>query len=156
MKGLSNNSRSFLFLLLNNLLMTKECQHKVTRNTPSPICSWCQSGAVDSSYSHTFTDCTFTAEITNWLVSIIQVFDVDFVKEGLVRLQFETFNEEDTLIITWLVAEALGFAWARRQNRQTATLTELKTDLAIKAGYMSASLKYAATGKKLLDIIEAE
>ena len=49
LKGLSNESRSFLFLLLNDLLLLKERQYKVTRNTPSRICTLCDSGEVDSS-----------------------------------------------------------------------------------------------------------
>ena len=88
------------------------------------------------------------------LVVNIQTIDPEFTKEGMVLLQFTTFNEEDMLIITWLIAEALSFAWARRQNRQAITLLDLKSDLAIKAGFMSASSKYAATGTKLLNLIQ--
>lgn len=154
LKGLSNNSRSFLFLLLNDLLMTKERQHKTTRNTPSPECTKCMSGSIDNSLTHTFSSCPYMADVINWLVSKISSFDPDVSPSNLVRLQFKTTNEEDKLIATWLIAESLAYAWARRQSNLPISMNDLKLDLRTKAGFMAASSRFSSTGKKLTSLVE--
>ena len=152
-KGLSNDARSFLFLLLNNLLLTRERKNKVTRNTPSAECAHCQTGLVDSSLSHTFSNCPFTEEVTGWLLAKIRTIDPQISPDDLTRLQFEVFNEEDGLIATWLIAEALAYAWSRRQNDRPILIEEMKNILRTKASFMAASSRFASAGKKLSNII---
>ena len=155
MRGLSNQSRYFLFLFLNDLLPTKERLHRTTRNTPSPVCSLCQSGEVDSSHLHTFTTCQYTAETMRWLVERINLVDPACTTADLVRLQFVTMNSDDTLAVTWLTGETLSYAWARRQNRQVINLGILKAELTEKVVFFTKS-KYSsnrAAGETLVQLL---
>ena len=76
--------------------------------------------------------------------------------EKIVRLQFQSYNVEDSLVITWLIAEAMQYAWARRQNNQNLSLDNLKVDLRIKAEYMAVSSKFSGPGKKLIRLINGD
>ena len=152
-KGLSNDAKSFLFLLLNDLLLTRERKNKVTRNTPTAECVHCPTGRIDSSLSHTFTDCPFTEEVTGWLIVKIRTIDPQIVPDDLTRLQFEVANEEDGLIVTWLISEALAYSWSRRQNDRPILINEMETLLRAKASYMEMSSRFASAGERLSNLI---
>ena len=147
-------SRSFLFLLLNDLLPSKERLHRTTRNTPTAVCQSCQSGEVDSSLHHSFTICQYTSVATSWLVNRINTLDPVCTMSGLVRLQFETTNSDNTLAVTWLTGDTLAYAWARRQNRQEIVLESLKTELKMKAVILSKSFCSSKSGQILVQLIE--
>ena len=155
-KGLTNDARSFLFLLLNDLLPTKERLHKTTRNTPSPVCVMCQSGETDSAVHHTFSGCAYSSVVMNWLVITVnqQALSHNVSSADIVKLQFETMNSDDTLAITWLFAESLAYVWARRQNRQDLVLMPLKMKLMNKVGFLVKSAKYSVAGNTLKQMIE--
>ena len=57
------------------------------------------------------------------------------------------------LIATWLIAEALAYAWSRRQNDRPILIEEMKNILRTKASFMAASSRFASAGKKLSNII---
>ena len=113
----------------------------------------CPAGLIDSSLTHTFTNCPFTEEVTGWLLAKIRTIDPQISPDALTRLQFEVFNEEDGLIVTWLIAEALAYAWSRRQNDRPILIEEMRTILRTKAGFMAASTRCASAGKKLIQLI---
>ena len=91
--------------------------------------------------------------MTGWLLAKIRTIDPQISPDDLTRLQFEVFNEEDGLIVTWLIAEALSYAWSRRQNDRPIIIEEMKTTLRTKANFMAASSRFASAGKKLSDLI---
>ena len=91
--------------------------------------------------------------MTGWLLVKIRTFDPQISPDDLTRLQFEVANEEEGLIVTWLIAEALAYAWSRRQNDRPIQINEMKILLRAKAGFMARSSRFASAGEKLFDLI---
>ena len=71
----------------------------------------------------------------------------------IVRLQFETLNSDDTLVITWLIGETLRCAWSFRKTGAEIDLDNVKAFLKAQASFLSKSFLFSSTGTKLLSII---
>ena len=93
-------------------------------------------------------------EVTSWLLLKIRRFDPQISADKLTRLQFEVFNDEDELLVTWLIAEALAYAWSRRKNDEAILIEDMKMSLRTKASYMAGSFRFSSPGNRLLNLIE--
>ena len=154
MPGLSNDSRSFLFKLLHNILPTQERLFRITRTTFSDVCVCCDSGLTDNVWNHSFTACSHTLPAMNWLMSSLSSFDPSTNLDKIIWLQVDTTNETNELAAIWLIAETMSYAWSRRRTRSNISIPSLITDLLTKANHLQNTSHYHNAGAILLDAMK--
>ena len=124
MRGLTNDSRTFLWRLLNNLLPTEQRLHKLHKS-PSAICKLCQDNQDDNIWSHSFASCSFSLQAMEWMINILKMFDPSITKERAVLLQINPQNTDNVLPCVWIIAETLQFIWAKRRSKAHIKLDEM-------------------------------
>ena len=130
LKGITNESRTFLWRLLHNLHATQARLNRVTRNTPSPNCTLCDSNETDDVRTHTFSACQQSSQAMNWLSEKIRVMDPTATAENMLLLTINPTSSDNMLSCVWLVAETLSYVWARRRSRKGILIDELKAYIA--------------------------
>ena len=110
LKGLSPDSKSFLFKLLHTLLPSKERIHHLTAT--SPLC-WCDSGEQET-YSHLFFKCSKNKEAGEALLKCSQAYDTSLTLEKALRLELEA-DETFLLPTLILLTTGLEFIWENRK-----------------------------------------
>lgn len=153
MRGLSNESRTFLWRMLHNLHPTKERLNRtMTRTNPTPICDRCDLNQVDNVQNHTFTGCTETVEAMTWLITQLRMLDVGVTAEKVVWLQFDVQNEHEELACVWLTAETLAYVWAKRRSRDPIQLASMRAILRARVEMMTKSNLYSNAAALLQDL----
>ena len=155
MPGLSNEERTTFWKFFHNLIPTKSRLHRITRTTPDPICTHCDTGAVDHAWNHTFLTCPTTKPIMDWLVEILKLVPIPEVNiEMALWIQFPPLiPEHDLLSAVWLVGETLTYSWARRKNREAVSIHSLRAILQEKAHFLSQSSRHSEAGIQLCNIL---
>jgi hypothetical protein len=125
LKGLSPDSKSFLFKLVHTLLPSKERVHHLTP-TSSPLC-WCDSGDQET-YTHLFYDCIKNREAGEALLRCVKAYDQNLTVEKTLRLEFAT-DETFLLPTVATLSTGLEFIWENRKMRKTTTLFKMRAEL---------------------------
>lgn len=125
LKGLSPDSKSFLFKLVHTLLPSKERVHHLTP-AASPLC-WCESGDQET-YSHLFFLCTKNREAGEALLRCVQSYDQHLTMERSLRLEF-TADETFLLPTVTILAIGLEFIWENRKLKKATTLFLMRAEL---------------------------
>ena len=137
-RGLSNTARTFLWRMLHNLLPTGERLNRILpRTNPSNICLHCNLGEIDNIYSHTFTQCTHSAEVMTWLIDTLSTLDPTIIHNDIIWLQF---TEEHELVATWIVAESLEYSWAKRMSNEMINMDQLLAHLRTTVSFMTSQV----------------
>ena len=155
--GLTNESRTTLWLFFHNLLPSQSRLHRILRAVEDPCCLHCDMGEEDHTWFHTFSSCTHAIHVIDWMTATLNTLAIQRVdKHTALWLQFPPpITETDLLCAVWLVGESLTYVWARRKNREELSLNSLKLILKTKAVHMSKTDKYSNAGRQLIDILSA-
>ena len=124
MRGISNDSRTFIWRLLNNLHTSEQRLHTLHK-TPSPLCKLCQDNQDDNIWNHSFTKCSFSHQAMEWMINILKKFDPSITKDKAIFLQINPQNTDNVLPCVWLIAESLQFIWAKRRAKEHIQLDEM-------------------------------
>ena len=79
----------------------------------SPICSICNSGAVDD-YLHVFFQCEKVVEVGNWLLTAVRSRGCDIAPTDVLSLSLN-LSKDNMYCIPWLVS--LGTAYLSYQDK---------------------------------------
>ena len=120
-KGLSNESRSFLFWMLHNLHSTKARIYRLI-----PILNpqtFCEGQEMEQSLIHIFSSdcsgpCSQSAQIINWLLSVLQMFEPTVTYEKIVSFQLDPTNADCQLECVFMIAETLAVMEKRQGNKR--------------------------------------
>ena len=144
LKGLSPDSKSFLFRVIHTLLPSKERLHHLTPHV-SPLC-WCNSGA-DESYLHLFFQCEKNAQAGQTLQRCITSYDRGLTQERALRLELVA-DDPFLLASTTILAIGLSFIWENRKLKKITPLylmrAELETAISIRRRSRLRSVKETA------------
>ena len=125
LKGLSPESKSFMFKLIHTLLPSKERVHHLTK-TSSPLC-WCDSGNQET-YVHLFFECNMNKEAGEALLRCVQAYDQNLTIEKALRLEIVA-DETFLLPTVAILATGLEYIWENRKIRKTTTLFMMRAEL---------------------------
>ena len=157
MKGLSNNSRSFLFRLVHNLHPTKSRLHRLNpRAVPSPFCSFCLDGEEkeeEDNISHIYSSCSHSFEAMNWLKAVLEKFDPYISAEKIVTLQIDPENNDCIFECIFLTAETLEYIWDKRLTNKQIEVERLKSTIRAKINLLKRS-KFKNHGTNLLTMMD--
>ena len=151
MQGLTNEARSFLFRLLNNLHTTGSRLHRITRNHPSPLCSLCDANMEDD-LQHAFTGCSQSEPSITWLTSVVSLMDPTISPMRMLQLQIEPSNKDNIRACVWLVSEGLSYIWAKRKSKEQINMEAFTASMDSKCILLKQS-KYEADGTNLITLI---
>ena len=154
-KGLTNESRSFLFRLLHNLLPTKARLHRMNpRVTPQPFCSYCEGQEKEENLNHVFSsECNHSAQVMDWLKSVLLRFDPNATFEKILALQLEPANSDCQLECIFITAETLSIIWEKRQSNRVLGLDNVKAIVSAKAETLRKSAIFGASGTNLMAML---
>ena len=125
LKGLSPETKSFLFKMLHTLLPSKERIHHLTP-TSSPLC-WCNTGEQET-YLHLFYHCPKNNLAADALLTCVQAYDKDLAAEKTLRL--EIITDEPFLIATVaILSTGLQFIWENRRLKKSTTVYSIRAEL---------------------------
>ena len=125
LKGLSPDSKSFLFKLIHTLLPSKERIHHLNQTT-SPQC-WCNSGDQET-YSHLFYGCSKNQEAGEALLRCVRSYDPNLTEEKSLRMEL---SADETFLLPTVAILAIGleFIWENRKVRKTTSLYQMRAEL---------------------------
>ena len=132
--GLSPDQKSFLFKMLQNLLPTRERQHRCGR-VPSPSCAFCE--APEDTIHHLFS-CSQSIQVTSRLKECLSDHAGSITPRDGVRMNIKT-TESWELPAAWLVATCLQFVWDNRLSGKEATRNTCKAELAARLAILKCS-----------------
>ena len=122
--GLSPDLKSFMFKVLQNLLPTRERQHRCGRS-PSPACTFC--GDPQDTTLHLFS-CPQSTQVTTPLLESLSDHIDNITPGSIVKLDIRAPESWD-LPAVWLVATCLQFIWENRISGKVATRSACKAEL---------------------------
>ena len=125
LKGISPDSKSFLFKLVHMLLPSRERLNHLSQNN-SPLC-WCNSGASET-YQHLFLECEKNREAGQALMNCISSYDRSLSETKLLRLELGT-DEPFLLASVSLVATGFELIWENRKSKKITALFTLRAEL---------------------------
>ena len=114
LKGISPDSKSFLFKLIHLLLPSRERVHHLSQNN-SPLC-WCNTGATET-YQHLFLGCEQNREAGQALLNCVSTNDRTLTAIKMLRLELDT-DEPFLLASVSILAKGLEFIWENRKVRK--------------------------------------
>ena len=125
LRGLSPESKSFLFRMIHTLLPSRERVHHLTQ-TSSPLC-WCESGA-DEDYQHLFFGCVKNREAGEAIISCVRSYDNGLSSEKVLRLEL---LGDDCFLLPSVVLQATGlqYIWENRRQKVATTLFLMRAEL---------------------------
>ena len=153
MRGLTNESRSFLWRLLHNLLPTEERLHKLHKS-PSSLCKLCPDNKVDNVWSHTFSECAVSSPAMEWMLNTVRKYDPSCVKQESVLLQLNPGNKDHILPCVWLITETLQFIWAKRRSKEAINVGEMAAKITAKCIALKTSNLFNEHAANLLMYLE--
>ena len=122
--GLTPDQKSFMFRMLQNLLPTRERQHRCGRS-PSPACTFC--GEPEDKIIHLFS-CPQSIQVTNLLLECLSDHVESITPRHIVNLDIRAPQSWE-LPAAWLVATCLQFVWENRMSGKEATKNGCKAEL---------------------------
>ena len=108
--GLSSDHTSFLFLLKNDLLVTRERLFRI-RKSPNPNCVFC--GCTEG-HTH-IVECQHNTPVTGPLLSLLHHYMPSLSLERLVCFDWEVEGTASELTLLWVTAVSLTYLWERRK-----------------------------------------
>ena len=132
--GLSPDQKTFLFKLTNNLLPTRERQHRC-RKAPSAMCLFCSDP--EDKFEHLFS-CTQSTAVTTPLFACISTQDDNVTFRDIIEVNIKT-TEAWELPAAWLISTSLGFVWDERVSGRTATLAACRAELMARVAVMKST-----------------
>ena len=93
----------------------------------SPICSICNSGAVDD-YLHVFFQCEKVVEVGNWLLTAVRSRGCDIAPTDVLSLSLN-LSKDNMFCIPWLVINVLENIWQARIKKKRTSLSLVRADL---------------------------
>ena len=151
LKGLSPDSKSFLFKLIHTLLPSKERIHHLTPAS-SPLC-WCGNGE-EESYMHLFYKCPRNREAAEALLRCVQAYDEKLTAEKSLRLEIAA-DEVFILPTVSVLATGLELIWQNRKLKKSTPLYSIRAELeaAVSLRRKSSSRKIRETGDIMNNMI---
>ena len=141
---LDNNSLSFAFMLIHDLLPSESKVSEIIGSSP-PECKFsCQH---ISDYLHIFFECFHSSAIGDWLSKILTKFDPSTNMSAILKLDFEGSDS-----VIWLVVQVMGLIWERRKSKKSITLTECREKIYTDAMILLET-KHLNTASIILQII---
>ena len=130
LKGLSSESSSILWQLLQQLLPVRERLERILPNVNSSTCQACDTGAVDT-LSHALATCPASSEVFNWMLDGLKEFTTDLTTEKVQLLDFTMSGHlpHEELPLVWFTAEVLQRLWRRRRDGRVCRLYEVRAEL---------------------------
>ena len=125
LRGLSPDSKSFLFKMIHLLLPSKERINHLSQNT-SPLC-WCNSGDVET-YHHLFFSCEYNRVSGQSLLQCVRSYDKELTESKALRLQLD-IAEPFLLPSVSLLASGMKFIWDNRKIKQRTPLYMMRAEL---------------------------
>ena len=125
LKGLSPETKSFLFKLTHLLLPSKERVHHLTP-TASPLC-WCESGHQET-YMHLFYNCSKNKEAGEAMFRVGKAYASSLTMEKSLTMEIES-DEVFTLATVSVLATGLLHIWENRKLRKNTTLYMMRAEL---------------------------
>ena len=122
--GLSPDHRSFLFLLKNDLLVTKERQYRL-KKAPDPLCVYCHE---EEGQTHLVT-CNHNREVTQPLKDLLVLYMPGITDQQIVCLDWEVEGLAAELPLLWIGAVCLSFVWDRRKRDKSVNYRECRAEL---------------------------
>ena len=122
--GLSPDQKSFMFRMLQNLLPTRERQHRCGRS-PSPACTFC--GEPEDKIIHLFS-CPQSIQVTTPLLECLSDHVESITPRHIVNLDIRAPQSWE-LPAAWLVATCLQYVWENRMSGKEATKHGCKAEL---------------------------
>ena len=123
-KGLSPDHKSFLFLMMNDLLVTKERQFRL-KKTPDPQCVYCQE---EEGQTHLIT-CYHNREVTQPLKDLLVLYMPGITDQQIVCLDWEVEGSAAELPLLWISTVCLSYVWDRRKRDKTVSYRECRAEL---------------------------
>ena len=121
LKSLSNDSISFAWRLLHQLLPGEERLSRILKNT-SPVCKFqCQE---ISNLKHIFFRCQKSRQVVEWLGKLFPDIFVNFPAAQISKL-FTGNNEA----VIWIIIESLKYIWEKRKRNKEISETECRASL---------------------------
>ena len=125
LRGLSPDSKSFLFKMIHLLLPSKERINHLSQNT-SPLC-WCNSGDVET-YHHLFFSCEYNRVSGQSLLQCVRSYDKELTESKALRLELD-IAEPFLLPSVSLLASGMKFIWDNRKSKQRTPLYMMRAEL---------------------------
>ena len=125
LKGLSSQSKSFLFKLVHEILPSNERINHLNPNSSSLCRLNC--GEVES-YEHLFFQCVSNSVAAEALLRCLCVYDQSLTISRVLSLNIQT-DECFELAILSLLSSGLELIWTRRLERKSTNLVLMRSDL---------------------------
>ena len=132
--GLFPAQKSFLFKMTQNLLPTRERQHRCGR-VLSPACNFCDNQ--EDNTQHLFI-CPQSIQVTTSLLVSLSDHAENTTPNNILIMNIKA-SESWELPAAWLVATSLQFVWENRTLGKTATLNECRTELLARLGLLKST-----------------
>ena len=126
MKGMSPETKSFNFKLINLLLPCRERTSQLLRNN-SPNCTLCPA-QVSESLSHCFFECSLNSRAAQYLLDLSKIFDSSISQAKLLQFQVHTDPLYELPAVTALYS-GLGLIWRNRHDRKGTSLYDIRAEL---------------------------
>ena len=97
-------------------------------NTITPSCVQCDQ-AVPDQLSHALLTCPQNTEVTNWLFECLRPFTPGLTPQQLVLLSLGELEEDQELLIVWIIAQTLCNIWLTRLQKKKASLFQTRAHL---------------------------
>ena len=152
-KGIINESRTFMWRLLHNLLPTEQRLHNL-KKSPSPICQLYIANTEDDAWNHSFSSCSFSSSAMDFMVNAILIMVPAFTKEKSVFLQNDPVKKENTLLAcVWIISESLQYIWVKRRSKEQLIVNDMRAILLAKLKVMSQTKTFQKHATKMTTIL---
>ena len=126
--GLLSDQTSFLWLMVHNLLPTKERLFRLNMpNTISPICDLCTTMANDT-VQHALMQCPYNHSVSNLLLETIQHILPGLRHDQVVLLDLDLTTDQELPVI-FLIASLLSQVWNCRIGKKPCNLVNVRANL---------------------------
>ena len=126
MKGMSPETKTFNFKLINMLLPCRERTSQILRNN-SPICTLCPAQASES-ISHALFQCVRNSRAAQYLLDLTKIFDSSVNQAKVLTFQVHTDPLYELPTVATLYT-GLCLVWRNRHDRKGTTLYDIRAEL---------------------------
>ena len=125
LKGLSPDTKSFLYKLIHTLLPSKERVHHLTP-TSSALC-WCDSGEQET-YEHLFFHCSKNRGAGEALLRCAKAYDQNLTLDKVLRMEI---GADETFLLPTVVILATGleYIWEIRKTTKNTSNFMMRAEL---------------------------
>ena len=126
LKGMSPDTKSFNFKLINLLLPCRERTSQLLGNN-SPNCTLCPDIASES-LTHALFECSVNRRAAQYLLDLTKIFDSTVTREKVLQFQLHTepLYELPTIAVLY---SSLCLIWRNRHDKKGTTLYDIRAEL---------------------------